>query len=586
MSPKRIAAAAGVVVGLLVLGACGVPSDGPATRVQHVPQDESKQDSSDGMRPLLPSQDAINTVDSFLGSAAGDWSGRDKRLNLFTKHPAKWSDPAEGVQLIRVPSTGIKIVGHGTTTRTKVEVTGKIVGLYTPSGQVKPWSGDDDFTQTYTLTRDSHPEVWSISNPPKQVALQDDVFSERYEPSPLYFPASSDNAGTLVPDLRWMPMEVTDREARDTQVVDWLMGGPSEWVGSTVSSAFPEGTSRKSVTVSKNGKRVTVELSMESAAQPSRDAGDMSAQLAWSLGLHGSQTLRLVVDGRNREVAKASKWAGRNHAPRADKLKQNLAYFIKDNGTVWSSDADDPFFEKKVPGLTNAALEPRGDRIAGVVGGHLVVGASDKVDRVPKFSSGDLRDPQWLDSRTLLVLADGTPTTVDIASGESHELSPRQVDGTITHIDLAPDGRRLAFVAGGHAWVATMLPGEKSVSKMASPRRVGNDISEVRDVSWSRETHLMLIGTVADALDWLWEVSIDDAYQVSPKGENGKDRASTLAVRCAPALNPDNAYGQPVLFNVDGSINRLYSNELAEVKFPDGKGGQYLASGVAPFVAP
>src|SRR5690606_23246780 len=117
---------------------------------------------------------------------------RDERLDQFVSDSVDWSEPSEGIQLVRVDSDGIKLSDDDNSIHKKVKVTGEIIGLYAQNGQVKSWSGSDDFSQTYELTRGEPDEVWSITSPSRQVVLQDADFADRYEPSPLYFPATSD----------------------------------------------------------------------------------------------------------------------------------------------------------------------------------------------------------------------------------------------------------------------------------------------------------------------------------------------------------------------------------------------------------
>ncbi|ADD41547.1 LpqB family beta-propeller domain-containing protein [Stackebrandtia nassauensis] len=576
------------VIALLGLSGCGVPSSGPSTQVDKVEQDSGNGDSSD-VETLEPSTKEITTVRNFLGAAAGDVNGRDKRLGRFLKTDGKqkWSEPSEGIQLVRIPSDGVKRASDGDSYSAKVTAKGTIVGVYGQNGQVKPWSGDDEFKQTFELERERSTDVWHLTEAPRQVYLSDDFFAKGYRMSPLYFSAASSHDDTLVPDARWLPKELMDSEARYPQLTDWLLGGPSDWISSTVTSAFPEGTSReKAVTVSKSGERVTVDISVDSASQPAKDRETMSAQLAWTMGLSSDQTLSLYVDGQERLTREVSAWSDREHTPEERDSAEGLAYFISD-GEVAANEPDAEYVGTKASGLSEAVINREGNRIAVVAGKsgrqRLLVGPAGDLEKVEKFSSPHLEDPQWLDDDTLLVLDNGAPVTVNINSGKRQELSIDEEQGEVSELALSPDARRVAYVAEGRAWLSTVLPDEDSKPKLGDPVAVTEAVTDVGDLAWSRETHLLLIGAVSGEDAWLWEASIDGAYLQPRAGTTGDTaRADALAVRCKPATDrgTSDLAGDPVLLQINGIIHRLYT-DVSPVQV-----GKEDAAGMAPFTAP
>lgn len=585
ISPQRPLILAAVAV--LGLTGCGVPGSGPATRVDKVEQDGGDGDA-DNVQVLEPSTKEVTTVRNFLGASAGDVNGRDKRLAKFFQpgDKRKWSQPSEGLQLVRIAPGGVVNTDDGDAYRAKVTVTGDIVGVFGQNGQVKPWSGDDEFKQTFTLAREASRDVWHLTKAPRQVYLSDEHFATAYRMSPLYFPTASDDENTLVPDPRWLPKELMDSDTRYNQLVDWLLGGPSDLIGSTVSSAFPDGTSRdKAVVTSKNGDKVTVDISADSASQPAKDHKTMSAQLAWTLGLAEDQTLTLSVDGQDRLTAAVSDWASRVHTPDEDAEAEGLAYYIHD-GKVESNESSADFDGVEVTGLRQAAVDRTGQRLAAVAatggGQRLLTGPPEKLTKVPKFSSARLEDPQWFDADTILVIDDGDPVTVDIDTGKRRKLSIDEGKGGVTDLALSPDARRVAYVADGHAWLSAVLPDENGKLRIGDPSAVAPAVDNIGDIGWSRETHLLMIGDVADMPAWLWEASIDGAYlQPRAGAEDESTRAEELAVRCKPATNrgPSDSGGDPVLLQINGIIYRLYS-EVSPVQI----GGEDT-NGFAPFTA-
>ena len=567
---------------------CGVPTSGPTTRVEEIPDDVTGPNET--VMPLTPSTNAEKTVKAFLGAAAGDWSGRDDRLNVFVEEGAgHWSEPESGIVLIRVGDGDIDVADGATTTEAEVEVTGRIIGTYDTYGQVEPVKGDTDYHQRFSLRRDDASRSWSLKNPPEQVVLLDSTFAERYETRSVYFPATDDAAGTLVPDLRWMPTSVRNDQERYSQITDWLLDGPSDWLAGSVDSSFPRNTANKSVTV--KNSRVTVDVSPQAAQQSAGPPSDMSAQLAWSLGLSDSTHLSLLVDGQERLSGPVSDWNYRSRAPSDDPAARNLSYFLTGDGAVAADHLDAPFVTGESLGLAAAVLEPHGDRIAGVTyrdsAARLVAGPPGTVARIDSFAAGVITDPQWFNRDRLLVLADGQPTLVKIADGKSRAIDiPDAPTGAISQLSLSPDSRRLAYVLNGRAWVVPITEVDGMTVEVGTPQRVGLDVEQVTDIGWSQETRLLMIGTVPDTEDWLWEVSIDNAYQQPLKGARDSIRADSLAVRCAYPKNTDEV-GQPIIVLVGDELLRVFSDTVKAVTSRIDKQTEAPARGVmAPFTAP
>ncbi|GAA4904902.1 hypothetical protein GCM10023223_22070 [Stackebrandtia albiflava] len=575
-------------VTVLTMSGCGVPSSGPATVVSEVAREDTQESFSEQFPPLEPERDAERTVSNFLGASAGDWAGRDDRLDIFLETEADWSEPSAGMPVIRLREDGVRSVSGGSTTTATVEVAADIVGVYSQSGQVRKPTGDTSYVKEFKLSRDYQSDLWRIVNPPEQVVVLDTVFGQRYEPRPLYFPATSDAAGTLVPDLRWLPGAISDPAARHERMLEWLLAGPSEWLEASVSSAIPPGTAREGVTVTDT--EVTVEVSARSATAQLDRFDVVGAQLAWTFGLDDDMVLTLVVDGREQLSDTVSSWAEHNRAPSDEETADGAAIYFIDEGVVRGVDPDAPFSGEAVEGLREAAVQPRGTQMAAVVnqgaGDFLMVGPPGNLERVGDFSAGYITDPQWINAATLLVLADGRPTAVKVSSGESAPVSMGDIDAQITDISLAPDARRLALVAGEHTYVAPVSYTDEFAVKLGEAQRVGVNIAQVADVGWSQETRLLMIGVVDGAEPWLWEVSIDNSEQLPMRDvvdSTTGQRGDALAVRCNPPdRNP--AVGQPIVVQVGGSIGRVYGGGSYSPVRIERDGDSMDAVGVNPFV--
>ncbi|MGH8878150.1 MAG: LpqB family beta-propeller domain-containing protein [Stackebrandtia sp.] len=300
--------------------------------------------------------------------------------------------------------------------------------------------------------------------------------------------------------------------------------------------------------------------------------------------MSGSQTLKLLVDGQERLTEKVSAWSDRQRAPEEDDDAEDLAYFISGDAVASSEDEEAEYAGTETSGLTQAVINGDGDRLAVVAqksdGQRLLVGPAGGLEPVEKFSSESLHDPQWLDDDTLLVIDAGQPVTVNINSGKRHKISIEDGNGAVSELALSPDSRRLAYIADGRTWVSTVLPSEGSARKLGDPVPVAEEVSDVGDVGWSRETHLLMIGSVPGDKAWLWEASIDGAYLETPPGASeDTSRADALAVRCQPATIHSDLPGEPILLEINGIINRVYT-EISPVRV-----GDEDAAGFAPFTA-
>ncbi|MGH8791593.1 MAG: GerMN domain-containing protein [Stackebrandtia sp.] len=588
---KRAATRAVAVAAILTvtLAGCGVPAGGPVNRVEEVPRDARGAGAADDARVMKPTRAADETAENFLRAAAGDWGGRDARLDEFVEGTWRWSEHSAGIQLLRLDDASPSVEVDSTEQAT-AKVTGELVGVYGQDGQVKPVSGSDEYSATFQLTRESAADTWTIDDPPRQVALLNDEFDRQYQATPLYFHAVDDSRDTLVPDLRWLPAFDPGDERAYTQLADWLVAGPSEWIESTVVNSFPSGVSRKSVTVDED--TVTVDVSSESASTPVDDFKSMSAQLAWSLGLSEDMRLTLQVDGQERLTKPVSNWSARNRAPSDDDDARSLVYYIND-GTIRANDPEAPFAGEQPEGLREAVLESGRDRMAAVVavdGGYGLMhgapqGQETGLHRVDDFWTAELEDPQWLDRSRLLVLADEKPTVVNVDSGDTTEVSVSSDADSMTAMALAPDGRRVAYVADGRVWMAPLTVSDDKV-QIGAARQIGEEIRDVVDVGWSQETRLLMIGDASGTDEWLWEISIDNASQTAVSDALNVPKGESLAVRCNPPARAGTV-GQPAVVASRGEIFRVFASEspIELLEFEDADGDVVVAEGAAPFVA-
>jgi hypothetical protein len=209
---------------------------------------------------------------------------------------------------------------------------------------------------------------------------------------------------------------------------------------------------------------------------------------------------------------------------------------------------------------------------------RLWLGSYDRVTQSARYGSTDLAASSMSqpvgvatdDGPVFLVAADGRLMAVPV-DGPPQDTTPPGV-GSVTAVSVAPDGRRLAFVADGRVYVAVLeFGGALSVSQ---PVPVDAGLSDAAGVAWSREEWVVVAGRLAGQTA-LVEVTLDSALTDPLQLRN----LSALAVSRVVA-QPSVRFDQPsagerglVLLEAGGRIYRVYSESVeasADVPMPVG----------------
>ncbi|WP_030155688.1 LpqB family beta-propeller domain-containing protein [Glycomyces sp. NRRL B-16210] len=550
---RRTSLTAAVALGTTwVLSACGIPA-GKAPEVMGDAPSDFDQSSGTSAETFAPTTNAEETVQNFLKAAAGEADGRNDRLHSFTVDAEQqFSDLSAGLDLL----AGVDVaIGADSLESATVKVTGSVVGTYLPDGSVRMHSAPRAYDESFTLQREGLQDIWKIATLPTQVMLDYNQFSSDYGSAPLYFQAGMTEL--LVPDIRWIYNDL-DAETDRRQRLEWLVQGPSDFVAFSARNAIPEGTLWKT---SNDDGTARIDLTRGETVD-SDTASAIAAQIAWSLGLSGEFVL--AIDGEAVVSGALRTWRSWNAIP-ASLGNQENGYFIADE-TVWeytgslqvtAVSEDHPWVGFSVEGLRQVAVGPSG-KIAAIVDGGgrdvLQVGSTTSMRALDGGLGGDLSDPQWLGSRTVVVIDDGVPTTVDSSSGSAQTLA---VGTDVTAMSIAADGRRLAFVEEGVAWVAPISVDADGNIQAGEPRRIGLDISDVTDVAWSTENYLWVAGLRGD--DKLFRVAIDNSRIEVQKGIGGVV-IEQIAANPADPVESNLNWGEPVLVVSDSTLYRVFVN--------------------------
>jgi hypothetical protein len=568
---RRTSLAAATAIGTVwALTACGIPTGKGPDVIGDAPTDF---DESSGVSPesFNPTEDAEATIANFYKAAAGDPASRDDRLHRFTASGDQpFSEPAEGIRLLA--DLDLALQDAGSLESATINVTGSVVGYYYEDGSVRMNPTAADYSETFTLQRPGVGEVWEIVDLPTQVALDYAHFTAAYEQAPLYFQAGQ--AELLVPDLRWI-YEDLNADTRRRLLLDWLLFGPSDFALQSARNAIPTGATGRPV---EEDGTVHVDLSLSEEIDAAA-AEAIAAEIAWSLGLDD----RFVLTANGEELAAGTlmDWREWNAIPSAP---PETAYFIADS-TVWEYtssgqvteiSSEHPWVGFTTDGLRQVAATPEG-RIAAIVAGSggdvLQTGAAPAALNTVAGVDGALADPQWLDQATVIVIDDGVPTAIGTSTGTIQTLA---AGDAVTALALSADGRRLAYVEDGTAWVAPLgLDADGNIT-VGEPRPIGFGIADVSDVAWSSENSLWVAGSNEDDYK-LFNVWIDNSRIAPQDGTVAFPSITQVAANPADPVESNQPRGEPVIIVANSKLYRVFTtpDEVLD--------GDAAVSGSAPF---
>ena len=82
-------------------------------------------------------------------------------------------------------------------------------------------------------------------------------------------------------------------------------------------------------------------------------------------------------------------------------------------------------------------------------------------------------DPRSSRARDVLLIATGGPSgrlfRVSTTDGSAADVTPRNLSG-VSAVSVSPDGRRVALIAGGQAYVSSLSVANNTVTVGSSPR--------------------------------------------------------------------------------------------------------------------
>jgi hypothetical protein len=337
--------------------------------------------------------------------------------------------------------------------------------------------------------------------------LSDDALDEVYRVQPIYFWESSYKS--LVPDLRYLPL-IDPADIRAQRMVNWLLKG-------VTGLQTMQGVSAPQV-VSDSGT-LTVKFTGEGPAPDPDGLRRMLFQLQWTLRPpgSGSPNVRLVIDDKPQEVpAGADEYQSANRSWNFRQTSPPRYDVTGDNKVVANPGGANPL--PVLAGAENqavfAAAVGRGGAVAAFVRTdnnstrrslQIVREGGGVLDTALKGSS-ILRPVFVPDSNdSVLVISGGRLWAVSGADGSVNDVT--RGGSTVTSVSVSSDGRRVAFVADGQAYVSSLGVANSTIT-INTPRPVLSGQIAAKSVTWLSESRLAVAGSTPGG-PALWRVTAD-----------------------------------------------------------------------------
>ncbi|GAA0796478.1 LpqB family beta-propeller domain-containing protein [Spirilliplanes yamanashiensis] len=584
------------------LGACGLPD-----RTAVVPRGPGPSPGIGGGVDTAPvrksrgaTTDRATFVDNFLQAAAGEPQAAADRVRDFLSPPLRNGfKPTEGIAVVRLLER--PLINPGSS---EAVLRVQQIGVLGRTGILEPSTPQLREYRLVIAEVEGQTGLF-VTTPPPVMLMSDTALELFYERRPIYF-WNAENTG-LVPDVRYMPLE-TSPDLQPTEVLTWLVAGPAPWLLGAA-QPLPEGTDKiGNAPVAADG---TLQINLTGPAVPDNDPQALDRlrwQLQWSLRTHlTSAALELKIDHQVRGTFRGTDYLPANPAWRPVGLPERFCVVGGRIRRMTTAAGNQAAPVPAVDDATNrtirsAALATGGPTtyaalvVAEGRGSVLRVGTA-AAGAAASFSRaalpGTVGRPVWA------VTPDaGTPTGgagLVVANGRlwsftSNGADPRLIDwqngpAGVGDVAVAPDGRRVAVLAGGRLYVTVVTPGEGGL-RLGPPRLIGTVLRELTAVDWGSEQSVLLAGVRPDSgRVAIMDVTIDGAAQSDRLADLGEPRVTYLA---AYPANPVNSGGADVVsYMADGIAYDANSGPqrltLADVAGPLPSAGGAADTPTAPF---
>jgi hypothetical protein len=511
MRRRLIAVAAAAA---LLLGGCGIPDETPVVPIGLGPSTGTA--AGEDITPPMPKREDTDKpselVLNYLRATAGDPDDATARAKQFLSPTAAATfKPPPGVRVVHLDGNPLNNPGSN-----EVSFSAREVGTLGDNGILDP--STDPVPTEYEFRVDSvaGQSGLFLGKSPGMLLLSDDALASYYELRTIYF-WNTEHTG-LVPDVRYMPKSVP-REQQPTEVLAWLIAGPSDWLADAVES-LPDGTATVGNVPAVSKDTLQINLSAQALPPDAKGALDrLRRQLMWSLRPNLPRFLELKIGHQVEGDWDQTDYLSSNPAYR---LTADAERFVVYDGQVHrlSSSA---YPTEPVPvlqpdanrGIRLAALsESDNHSYAAVVVGDGAKKQSLRVAGAPLGQQlalkkvkldGPLGQPVWAvtpqeppGGAIGLITSNGKLYSFGAGGGSAQQIDwPGGGPPAITTVAVAPDAHRVALIVGGKLYLSVLLTGGDGL-QLGPPQQIQTPMTALTAVDWSSEGWLVIAGTAAN----------------------------------------------------------------------------------------
>jgi hypothetical protein len=589
------------LLGLLVPAGCGVPGKGRPIVVGEAP----KLGGHSEVNPDPPPGPAgastpVDLVKRYLQAAAwGDASANrpngfpdavDKVRSFLTEEYKQWTPPGNaGITIVRVINWGEAVPVTGGVVR----VTLQPVGVLVDHGKVQPMAQPAQVVE-FPVVPASVGSGLRIARAPKGLMLSDEALRDWYEVHPIYFWNTGDQV--LVPDLRYLAKSVPEAKRPD-EVLIWILAGPSIWLRGAV-RPIPQGVEVREHAYFE-GSTLVVNLPATAAGLKAQELSHFVDQLRWSLRPFAGP-VQLRIEGQPwPDEGPPDRYLDANPAGPPKPSTEPEAFVVVD-GQVQpvrsTSDRVQALITDQNFGVVAAAIsrnKQSGALVRVEAGGRrrLWLGRYDTAVSGARYTATELvaaamSRPVWLSAATLRVLVAADGRLWDVSPGGAHPVEMPSI-GSVTAFAIAPDGRRIALVAGGRAYLAPLLvdaiPDRVAIG---AAHEVVTGLAAVGGVAFSREDWIVVAGRNGEGHSALVEVTVDGAL-VEPLNLADLAGLNVTAIVGYPQ-SPTNEITGFILLEAGDQVWKVFSRNVGRQlpgggPSPSGRPGSSPAKVTSPF---
>ncbi|MEE1786003.1 LpqB family beta-propeller domain-containing protein [Streptomyces sp. SP17BM10] len=600
--PRLAAVAGGVLVALLAGGCAAMPDSGGITKVE-LSQGSADKNLQVRVFPVGPARGAKpqDLLAGFLDAVTADEGYDTARKYLTEEAAAAWNPDAGITVLAATPPPSAPDVPE-TEATTTLSITGQVVAAVDPGHTYALVTGQSTKSSDFTFQRQKDGE-WRIDKLPPGLIMNETNFRNSYRQVDRYFYTAPDPSAAgfgpapevLVAD----PIYLRRRTDPLTAAAKALVGGPSNWLGPAVRTAFPSGASVDRVNVD-DSRVAHVQLGGTDLAD-AVSCRRMATQLFYTLAEQGKgQVERAELKGRRGGCA-----AGRGDSPFTGPgalagVGSEQQYLQRsDNGALVLLNDTTTSSVRGVLGkpqpagrtpLGPVAVRRDGSQAAVLSRDHhqlYSVPLSDNAVALPdpvltSAHTGDdgLASPSW-DGRGDLWVVDRSPESprvVTVRGNRTYTVPVEKLDGrSVQMLRVSSDGARIALVvkdansSGRSLMFGAIVHGgtpEAPTVRIVGLHTAAPAITDVSSLSWAESDQLLVLGKEADRLPQLHYVSTDGSPSTDAPAQGGEGMA-TAEVSEAKANVLSAAEPVLALQATEGRIYRLINSQWREVTLPD-----------------